>query len=45
MINMVTDGGLVVAVSRSATHTRSKSNVDCITLLAGLGVDGDAHRG
>ena len=45
MINMVTDGGLVVAVSRSATHTMSKSNVDCITLLAGLGVDGDAHQG
>jgi MOSC domain-containing protein YiiM len=35
----------VVAVSRSAGHTMAKPNVDVITLLAGLGVDGDAHCG
>lgn len=37
--------GIVVAVSRSATHTMLKPNVGSIRLLAGLGVDGDAHRG
>ena len=37
--------GLVTAVSRSATHTMTKPNRDSITLLAGLGVEGDAHRG
>jgi MOSC domain-containing protein YiiM len=37
--------GIVVAVSRSATHTFSKQNQECICLLAGLGVEGDAHRG
>ncbi|HUP86571.1 MAG TPA: MOSC domain-containing protein [Acidimicrobiales bacterium] len=35
----------VVAVSRSAAHTMAKPNVDTITLLAGLGVDGDVHCG
>jgi MOSC domain-containing protein YiiM len=37
--------GVVTAVSRSATHTFSKSNHSSIRLLAGLGVEGDAHRG
>ena len=37
--------GLVVAVHRSATHTFSKPNQDRILLLAGLGVEGDAHMG
>ena len=37
--------GRVVAVSRSATHTMSKPNQPVITLLAGLGVAGDAHAG
>ena len=37
--------GTVTAVSLSATHTMSKSNTDAIRLLAGLGVDGDAHAG
>jgi MOSC domain-containing protein YiiM len=37
--------GIVIAVSRSATHTFSKANQDSIRLLAGLGVDGDAHMG
>jgi hypothetical protein len=36
---------VVTAVSRSATHTFTKPNQDSIRLLAGLGVDGDAHRG
>jgi len=35
----------VVAVSRSSSHTFSKKNCVCITLLAGLGVEGDAHAG
>ena len=37
--------GLVVAVSRSAGHSFSKSNVPAIELLAGLGVAEDAHNG
>lgn len=37
--------GLVAAVSRSATHTMSKGVVSVIRLLAGLGVEGDAHAG
>src|SRR6185436_14859516 len=36
---------LVVAVSRSPTHTFSKANQNSIRLLAGLGVEGDAHMG
>jgi len=35
----------VTAVSRSATHTMTKQNEASIRLVAGLGVDGDAHRG
>jgi len=37
--------GLVTAVSRSATHTLRKLNTDCIRLVTGLGVEGDAHAG
>ena len=37
--------GVVVAVSRSAAHSMSKPRVDAIRLLAGLGVEGDAHMG
>src|ERR671912_156319 len=37
--------GVVTAVSRSATHSMSKPNVAAIRLLAGLGVEGDAHLG
>ncbi|WP_019505005.1 MOSC domain-containing protein [Pleurocapsa sp. PCC 7319] len=37
--------GIVTAVSRRATHAFSKSNQDSIKLLAGLGVEGDAHSG
>lgn len=35
----------IVSVSRSDTHTFSKQNVDSIKLIAGLGVEGDAHLG
>ena len=37
--------GIVTAVSLSTTHTFSKSNRDRIRLIAGLGVEGDAHLG
>ncbi|MEZ4769701.1 MAG: MOSC domain-containing protein [Caldilineales bacterium] len=37
--------GTVVAVSSSDSHTFSKPNRDFIRLLAGLGVEGDAHAG
>jgi MOSC domain-containing protein YiiM len=37
--------GVVVAVCRSGTHTMSKPSADSIVLVAGLGVDGDAHNG
>jgi MOSC domain-containing protein YiiM len=38
-------GGIVTAVSRSATHTLAKPTQDSIQLLTGLGVEGDAHAG
>ena len=37
--------GIVAAVSRSPTHTFTKPTAEKIRLLAGLGVDGDAHQG
>jgi MOSC domain-containing protein YiiM len=37
--------GTVIAVSRSPGHTLSKPNEGSIRLLAGLGVEGDAHMG
>lgn len=37
--------GVVAAVSRSETHTMSKPVRESIVLVAGLGVDGDAHQG
>jgi MOSC domain-containing protein YiiM len=37
--------GTVVAVSSSGMHTMSKPNQEQIRLLAGLGVEGDAHQG
>ena len=40
-----TAGGRVTAVSCSPTHTMSKPNRESIRLLAGLGVEGDAHLG
>ncbi len=38
-------GGIVTAVSRSPRHSLVKSNEDCIRLVAGMGVEGDAHQG
>jgi MOSC domain-containing protein YiiM len=35
----------VLAVSRSPAHTLSKPNEESLQLLAGLGVEGDAHMG
>src|SRR5437868_2165300 len=40
-----TTPGVVTAVSRSPAHTFSKPNQPSIRLLAGLGVEGDAHLG
>lgn len=37
--------GTVVAVSSSGEHSFSKPNRESVTLLAGLGVEGDAHAG
>jgi MOSC domain-containing protein YiiM len=37
--------GLVAAVSRSPAYTFTKPNAGAITLVAGLGVDGDVHAG
>ena len=38
-------GGVVVAVSQSPTYSFRKQPQDCIRLLDGLGVEGDAHMG
>ena len=37
--------GVITAVSSSAKHTMAKPNQEHIRLLAGLGVEGDAHLG
>jgi MOSC domain-containing protein YiiM len=37
--------GSVIAVARSTGHNFSKAVVDTINLIAGEGVEGDAHRG
>ena len=37
--------GVVKAVSRSASHTMSKPNVEFLVILEGLGVENDAHQG
>ena len=39
------DGGFVVAVAKRGGHHFSKDATDQIRLLAGLGVEGDAHQG
>jgi len=44
-MNSDVNGVHVVAVSSSPTHTMAKANRDRITLVAGLGVEGDAHMG
>ena len=45
MTRWTESGGTVVAVSRSGGHTFSKPTRDNIRLVAGLGVEGDAHQG
>ena len=35
--------GVVVAVSRKATHGPYKPNCERVVLIAGQGVEGDAH--
>ena len=40
-----THTGTVLAVSRNAAHTFSKQNQEKIHLIAGQGVEGDAHLG
>ncbi|HEV2334951.1 MAG TPA: MOSC domain-containing protein [Stellaceae bacterium] len=37
--------GIVTAVSRSPTHSFTKPTAEKIRLVAGLGVEGDAHQG
>ena len=37
--------GLIIAVSKSATHSFSKENQEEIELIKGLGVEGDVHKG
>ena len=37
--------GSIVAVSRSETHSFAKPNRDAVRLVAGFGVEGDAHGG
>ena len=39
------DDGIAIAVSLSPTHTMAKANQPAIRLLAGIGVEGDAHAG
>ena len=38
-------GGTVIAVHRSPAHNFSKASAPAIRLIAGLGVEGDAHAG
>ena len=45
MMNNVNQSGIVTAVSKSQTHSFSKPVLESIMLLAGLGVEGDAHLG
>jgi MOSC domain-containing protein YiiM len=42
---MIADPGTVVAVSRDSAHRFSKPTREAITLLEGIGVEGDAHAG
>jgi MOSC domain-containing protein YiiM len=41
----MTENGIVIAVNRSSIHSFSKSNQESIHLLAGQGVEEDAHIG
>jgi MOSC domain-containing protein YiiM len=44
-VNLRNKTPVVVAVSRNAEHTFNKHSAPTIRLLAGLGVEGDAHHG
>jgi len=44
-VSTTPEPGRVAAVSRDGRHRFSKDVVEAVTLLAGLGVDGDAHAG
>lgn len=42
---MQNSAGVVLAVSAAGSHTFGKPTVESVTLLEGLGVEGDAHAG
>ncbi|HEX3930469.1 MAG TPA: MOSC domain-containing protein [Nocardioides sp.] len=42
---MDSEAGLVAAVHRDDAHRFGKQTVECIRLLPGIGVEGDAHAG
>ncbi len=44
-MNELKTKGIVVAISKSATHTMHKENQEAIRLQKDLGVEGDAHNG
>jgi MOSC domain-containing protein YiiM len=43
--SLSTDSGIAISVAVNSEHTFSKPQADSITLLEGLGVEGDAHCG
>ncbi|MEX0976525.1 MAG: MOSC domain-containing protein [Woeseia sp.] len=45
MLNRLQQNCRVFGVSRSRLHTFSKDSLPSVTLVAGLGVEGDAHAG
>ena len=45
MANGSDETGSVLAVARDSGHNFSKPICDSITLIAGLGIEGDAHLG
>jgi MOSC domain-containing protein YiiM len=42
---MLNSSGTIIAVSRDSQHAFIKPREDCIRLIEGLGVEGDAHLG
>lgn len=44
-MHAVNEGPKVIAVQRSDSHTFSKPAAESVTLVAGIGVEGDAHSG
>lgn len=45
LVNQISVNARIVAVNRSDDYTFSKASIEEITLIAGLGVEGDAHFG